>query len=1251
MAQRPSTPNGRTSYQPEQKPVLRGSWVINPSTGARDRRDRPQAVSTKVNVTKQGNTSKERFMHHLRLMKGQVQVVALRCKELQKKLRELEDNMGKTDKPKGVLHEVIDALSASQQDLNRGAVEHVTDKIVDIICNWETLLPEDSKEPTINAPERKEEVQKIAINRKKSASKNVIQAKPVVVASSSSRAACRTASPNEKQVDQQARNDLPANDSSQSITELDADRGKRKVWMSQPRRNSVKTIPPQAADLHDEACSRSQDIRDAPMYSRSQSVFSPAGSTCSPGSNFSPASCGSDDKTQVIQAQRHASPNSVRKSNAGCVSTSGGKSKVHFESNAQNVQAKPESSSRSVRTRVMPRRVVVGSKEDELVEVSSLKTAKQQRRTVTVASTGLFIHQEALAHETDVSIEVEENGFSDNENPSVQVGNSRVSRRRTVTVGGDGKYVFNDSKGCETKSKKVSNLGVFTTRPSESRIGGEKGSCVNSKKKDSRRSGVVRKKSKKSSVDEAELYIPDVADDAISEPKAVEYPPLTCSIEGEDFDGDFLYPVLDGEPTSPVRSAAPPLVDHCVLSSLGSQIELQDGELAKSSLFELETLVGQDPALIDGIIEEMRHFNIASGTNLDTALRTIAASIVMVASGTLCTVDSAGCLNRLTRGAIITGKKLISARAETPVVISVLDASKFSKIVDQQAAPLKALRKAIAFCTLKSSDRRLFVAQLKAVEFAPGETIIHEGDYAADKAYIIESGRLNILDAGGELVRQIGAGDYVGERSFLSTVQPTRRTCTVTVAERCSLWQLSPEAFNRFVTGPIRKHMEDRVQFQDLRKEVNMKDWSSKMRLASGACGKVNMVVNKKTGRRLALKCMAIQSIVARGETTGGKHSLLREKQILEECDHPFIIKLVTPLRSRQYVYLLMELVTGGDLWTYSSQRGTLNPDEIRFYSASTFLALEYLHDRKIAFLDIKGENILIDEHGFIKLVDFGIAQRIEIGKLYELQGTPFYTAPEVMMEDGYTTTADLWSVGVCMYDWAVGDFPFGFNAEVPDIKILKQNILQNKLTFPPSVSDQDCKMAITNLLQRIPELRLGAGENGYANIKSHPFWESLNWDALLSRQIKPPWRPSAEVYDEGAKINPAVCQDVGGNSWEEVVIRGLTGKSSVANGNYRLNPDYFNRRMSFSQKGFHLYFSVESENAPARWVLNTSLGGPDSEVWVETTKGKTSVSPPRSGWTPRDCLRSKRPNVHVYVDKDTAWLQQYGDPADMVNY
>ena len=122
------------------------------------------------------------------------------------------------------------------------------------------------------------------------------------------------------------------------------------------------------------------------------------------------------------------------------------------------------------------------------------------------------------------------------------------------------------------------------------------------------------------------------------------------------------------------------------------------------------------------------------------------------------------------------------------------------------------------------------------------------------------------------------------------------------------------------------------------------------------------------------------------------------------------------------------------ELFDVIREIGLLNLYDSQFYIGSLILCMEYLHFNHIIYRDIKPENIMVDEKGFIKLIDLGTAKNLKQknGRTYTIIGTPHYMAPEILTGKGYTYSVDLWSIGICLYEFMCGNVPYAEDAEDP---------------------------------------------------------------------------------------------------------------------------------------------------------------------------------------------------------------------------
>eukprot|EP00811_Abedinium_folium_P033877 NODE_6809_length_1636_cov_11.925116.p1 GENE.NODE_6809_length_1636_cov_11.925116~~NODE_6809_length_1636_cov_11.925116.p1 ORF type:complete len:278 (+),score=67.89 NODE_6809_length_1636_cov_11.925116:741-1574(+) len=270
----------------------------------------------------------------------------------------------------------------------------------------------------------------------------------------------------------------------------------------------------------------------------------------------------------------------------------------------------------------------------------------------------------------------------------------------------------------------------------------------------------------------------------------------------------------------------------------------------------------------------------------------------------------------------------------------------------------------------------------------------------------------------------------------------------------------------------------------------------------------------------------------------GGKipEEVKRECELLGENDHPFIMTLVNTFTTARSVYLLTELITGGELHAAIRCIPTvLSRSQTQFYGGSLVLVLEELSDRNIAYRDLKPENVMLDQQGYIKLIDFGIAKKLAVKKTtrtFTMIGTPHYMAPEVIKGHGYGTEVDIWSLGVMIYEFVCGYLPFA--DEIDDPMGICSAVLKDTLKFPSHHRDRAGEALIRGLLCRPLKKRLGLGINGYDDIKQHEFFtagyesESASvFDRILGRELDPPIVPEGEVYCNPEEVDDTVLSDV----------------------------------------------------------------------------------------------------------------------------
>ncbi|XP_045419222.1 serine/threonine-protein kinase N3 isoform X1 [Lemur catta] len=307
-----------------------------------------------------------------------------------------------------------------------------------------------------------------------------------------------------------------------------------------------------------------------------------------------------------------------------------------------------------------------------------------------------------------------------------------------------------------------------------------------------------------------------------------------------------------------------------------------------------------------------------------------------------------------------------------------------------------------------------------------------------------------------------------------------------------------------------RLHMEPRTGLRPsppaspARKPPRLQDFRCLAVLGRGHFGKVLLVQFKGTGKYYAIKALKKQEVLGRDEV----ESLYCEKRILEAVGctgHPFLLSLLACFQTSSHACFLTEFVPGGDLMMQIHEDVFPEPQAC-FYLACVVLGLQFLHEKKIIYRDLKLDNLLLDAQGFLKIADFGLCKEgIGFGdRTSTFCGTPEFLAPEVLTQESYTRAVDWWGLGVLLYEMLVGECPFPGDTE----EEVFDCIVNADAPCPRFLSAQGLEL-IQKLLQKCPEKRLGAREQDAEEIKIQPFFRTTDWQALLARTVQPPFVPA----------------------------------------------------------------------------------------------------------------------------------------------
>ncbi|XP_007538945.1 ribosomal protein S6 kinase alpha-3 isoform X1 [Castor canadensis] len=286
--------------------------------------------------------------------------------------------------------------------------------------------------------------------------------------------------------------------------------------------------------------------------------------------------------------------------------------------------------------------------------------------------------------------------------------------------------------------------------------------------------------------------------------------------------------------------------------------------------------------------------------------------------------------------------------------------------------------------------------------------------------------------------------------------------------------------------------------------------------LGQGSFGKVFLVkkISGSDARQLyAMKVLKKATLKVRDRVR-----TKMERDILVEVNHPFIVKLHYAFQTEGKLYLILDFLRGGDLFTRLSKEVMFTEEDVKFYLAELALALDHLHSLGIIYRDLKPENILLDEEGHIKLTDFGLSKESidHEKKAYSFCGTVEYMAPEVVNRRGHTQSADWWSFGVLMFEMLTGTLPF----QGKDRKETMTMILKAKLGMPQFLSPE-AQSLLRMLFKRNPANRLGAGPDGVEEIKRHLFFSTIDWNKLYRREIHPPFKPATGRPEDTFYFDP----------------------------------------------------------------------------------------------------------------------------------
>lgn len=316
--------------------------------------------------------------------------------------------------------------------------------------------------------------------------------------------------------------------------------------------------------------------------------------------------------------------------------------------------------------------------------------------------------------------------------------------------------------------------------------------------------------------------------------------------------------------------------------------------------------------------------------------------------------------------------------------------------------------------------------------------------------------------------------------------------------------------------------------------KLGPQDFELKKVLGKGGYGKV-FQVRKTTGADansyFAMKVLKKASIVRNQKDTAHTRA---ERNILEAVRHPFIVELVYAFQTGGKLYLILEYLSGGELFMHLEREGIFLEDTTCFYLCEIILALEHLHNLGIIYRDLKPENVLLDAQGHVKLTDFGLCkEHIQEGIVtHTFCGTIEYMAPEILTRSGHGKAVDWWSLGALMFDMLTGMPPFTADNRKNTIDA----ILKGKLNIPAYLAT-DSRDLIRRLMKRQVSQRLGSAPADGQAVRAHSFFKNVNWDDVLARRLDPPIKPVLRSEDDVSQFDTKFTKQIPVDSPDETTL------------------------------------------------------------------------------------------------------------------
>ncbi|XP_033229773.1 G protein-coupled receptor kinase 1 [Belonocnema kinseyi] len=346
------------------------------------------------------------------------------------------------------------------------------------------------------------------------------------------------------------------------------------------------------------------------------------------------------------------------------------------------------------------------------------------------------------------------------------------------------------------------------------------------------------------------------------------------------------------------------------------------------------------------------------------------------------------------------------------------------------------------------------------------------------------------------------------------------------------------EIFNHLRGDPFKKFLESDKYSRfcqwknlELNIQLTMNDFSVHRIIGRGGFGEVYGCRKADTGKMYAMKCLDKKRIKMKQGETLALNERIMLALVSTGVDCPFIVCMTYAFHTPDKLCFILDLMNGGDLHYHLSQHGVFNEPEMKFYAAEVILGLEHMHRRYIVYRDLKPANILLDEHGHVRISDLGLACDFSKKKPHASVGTHGYMAPEVLSKGtAYDSSADWFSFGCMLYKLLKGHSPFRQHKTKDKHEIDRMTLTMN-VELPDTFS-RELRSLLEGLLQRDINDRLGCRGGGADELKEHPFFSGIDWQQVYLQKYTPPLIPPR------GEVNAADAFDIG--SFDEEDTKGI---------------------------------------------------------------------------------------------------------------